>query len=109
MKTTPATLTTTPRIFEMVMPITGVLDVPMDDWPAVITDKIALEMERISDRERMPVCVILAEYRVDPDKAEFEQGHHYLYVVISEVVMADDRQVDKERVVHDLKTKGLLH
>lgn len=86
------------RTFELIVSISGPLDVPMEDWPANVQDAIMAALERISQRERLPLKIVHAEYKRDPDIEPHMPGHHYLHVVASEIVMADSRYLDPRSV-----------
>lgn len=94
--------TTSIRTFELDVAITGVLDVPFDDWPANIQDGILQALEVVARREEIPLTIVYAKYHTDPDKVEGEPGYHYLHVVASEVVMADERTIDPKRIIGEL-------
>ncbi len=93
------------RTFEAVIPIDGPLDVPFEDWPANIQDRINEAMEALSKKLELPLTIVHAEYRKDHDLQPEQPGYHYLHVILSEVVMADERTIDPGRVVNTPKPK----
>ena len=103
-----AELTTKPRTWEATINVSGPLSVPFEDWPAEMQDAVEVAMEGISEKYKCPVTLLHTEYKTDPDIQPNFPGHHYVHVIIGEVVVADERQVDPERVVKELP-KGFLH
>lgn len=94
--------TTSIRTFELDVSVSGKLDVPFEDWPANIQDGILEALEKIAQREQIPLNIVHAKYMVDHDKAEDEPGRHYLHVIASEIVMADERTIDPKRIIGEL-------
>jgi hypothetical protein len=90
------------RMFELDVSISGPLDVPFEDWPANVQDGILQALERKSKEVQLPLKIVHAKYMTDPDLPKDAPGYHYLHVVASEVVMADERTIDPERVVQEL-------
>lgn len=86
------------RTFELVVSIDGVLDVPMSDWPANVTDRVDEALEDLSAKLELPVAIVSGEYKVDPDIAVGAPGRHYLHVIASEVIAADERDISPERL-----------
>ncbi len=103
--------TTDIRTFEGAFPISGKLDVPFADWPSNIQDGIWEALDALASKVELPLQVVYAEYRTDPDVPEEAPGRHYLHVVVSEVVMADERTIDRNRVIRELpeEIRGLLN
>lgn len=103
--------TTQIRTFELDVAISAPLDVPFDDWPANIQDGIWKAMEAIAERERLPLKIVHAAYAKDVDLHEDAPGYHYLHVIASEVVMADERTLEPGRVIRELPEdiRGLLN
>lgn len=99
------------KTFELVVPISGVLDVPMDDWPPVIQDGIHEALERLGQQEQLPLAIVHAEYKTDPDIAMDAPGHHYLHVIASEVIAADSRDLSPGRLQAEMPDdiKNLLN
>lgn len=106
-----ANKTTQIRTFELVVNVSGKLDVPFGDWPANIQDGIWKALEDIAHREQLPLKIVHAEYKVDHDVPEEAPGRHYLHVIASEIVMADERTLDPGRVIRELpeEIRGLLN
>lgn len=94
--------TTQIRTFELEVPISGAMDVPFEDWPAYVQDAIWRALERIAEQEQLPLKIVYARYLTDEDLPKDAPGHHYLHVVASEVVMADERTLDPGRVIREL-------
>ena len=90
------------KTFELVVPISGVLDVPYADWPPIITDGIEEALERLGQQEQMPLAIVQAQYKTDPDYAVDAPGHHYLHVIASEIIAADERDLSPGRVIRQL-------
>lgn len=103
--------TTQIRTFELDVPVSGALDVPFEDWPANIQDGIWTALDRLAEREQLPLQIVYAKYMTDPDTPPEAPGHHYLHVVASEVVMADERTLTPGRVIRELpeEIRGLLN
>lgn len=103
--------TTSIKTFEAVVPISGKLDVPFDDWPNNIKDGIWQALDSMAHQLQMPLQIVYAEYKTDPDVPEEAPGHHYLHLAVSEVVMADERTIDQNRVIRELpeEIRGLLN
>ena len=99
------------KTFEMTVAISGVLDVPMEDWPANVQDKVHAAVEAVSEREQLPFAIVHARYGTDVDLPPFAPGHHYLHVIISEVVAADSRDLSPERLKSEMsdEVKRLLN
>lgn len=90
------------RTFELVVNVSGAMDVPFDDWPSSIKEPILEALEKVSEREQMPLSIVHAKYDSDPDLEEGQIGKHYLHVIASEVVMADARTLDPARLIGEL-------
>lgn len=86
------------RTWELDVPVSGVLDVPFDDWPANIKETILEAVDALSEREELPLAIVHAKYMTDPDLQPFAPGHHYLHVIVSEIVTADERTLAPGRV-----------
>lgn len=87
------------RTFELTATISGPMDVPFEDWPPVLQDGIYAAMERCSKKHGLPLKLVHAEYRVDHDIAPDVLGRHYVHVLLSEIVMADERNIDPANVI----------
>jgi hypothetical protein len=87
------------------------MDVPYDDWPASLRDGIDAAAQTISERFKVPTKVVYAEYKRDHDLAKEAPGYHYVHVIISEVVMGDERTIDHDRIMAELpdEVKRLLN
>lgn len=94
--------TTGIKTFELDVPVSGPLDVPFEDWPANIQDGIWAALEHLADREQLPLKIVHAKYMTDPDLPPEAPGHHYLHVIASEVVMADERTLEPGRVLREV-------
>lgn len=90
------------KTFECVVPVSGVLDVPFDDWPANIQDGFYAAAERLSEEHEVPVAIVYAEYKTDIDLPPEAPGYHYLHVILSEVVVADQRTLEPGRVLNEM-------
>ena len=103
--------TTQIRAFELDVPVSGALDIPFDDWPANVSDGIWQALDRLAEREQLPLKIVHACYVRDPDLPEEAPGHHALHIIASEVVMADDRTLEPGRVIRELpeEIRGLLN
>lgn len=103
--------TTDIRTFEATVPISGKLDVPFDDWPNNIKDGIWHVLDQLAHHVQLPLKIVYAEYKSDPDLPVEAPGHHYLHIIVSEVVMADERTIDRNRVIRELpeEIRGLLN
>lgn len=86
------------RTFEIAVSISGPLDVPFEDWPANVQDAIFAALERKAEQVELPLKIVHAEYKTDPDVPPEHPGHHYLWVVASEIVVADARTLDPKRL-----------
>ena len=87
------------RTFELVVNIDGVLDVPWEDWPANIQDGIMAALEQKARQVELPLTIVYAEYKTDPDIKAPLPGRHYLHVIASEVIVADERNMAPGQVV----------
>lgn len=94
--------TTGIRTFEVDVPISAPLEGELNDWPANIQDGIYAALERIAEREQLPLAIVHSRCDVDHDVAEGAPGRYYLHVVASEVVMADERALTPGRVMKEL-------
>jgi len=103
--------TTGIRTFELDVPVSGALDVPFEDWPANIQDGIWAALEKLAEHEQLPLKIVHAKYMKDVDLPEEAPGHHYLHIIASEVVMADERTLTPGRVIRELPEdiRGLLN
>jgi hypothetical protein len=90
------------RTWEADLPITGAMDVPFEDWPSHIQDAIYGAMDKLSEEHKCPIAITYARYKTDADKDPEQPGHHYLHIILSEVVMADERTLDPGTVVRGL-------
>ena len=88
------------RTFELIVPITGPLEGEFSDWPSKIQDGIEAALERKAQEVELPLKMVHARCDIDHD-AEVEGRPHqkfYIHVVASEVVMADERTIDRRRL-----------
>lgn len=90
------------RTFELDVSISGPLSVPFDDWPANIKDGIYAAMERLAAQVQLPLQMVYAEYKIDHDKQEDEPGRHFLHVIVSEIVIADERTLNPDSIIREL-------
>lgn len=99
------------RTFEMTVVISGKLDLPYDEWPDVVKDRIEEALELRSQIEKIPLTVVYGEYKEDYDLDEDAPGRHYLHVIASEIVMADERTIDPRRIMSEVpdEIKRLLN
>ena len=74
----------------------------LNDWPANIQDTIFAAMERLSQREQIPLAVIMSRCDVDESYAEGVPGRYFLHVILSEVVVADERSFNTKRIMSEL-------
>jgi len=75
-----------PRTFEALVPVSGVLDVPFDDWPASMQDDVYQAMDNASAAFELPLALRHVEYATDHDKTPEEPGYHYVWLVVSEII-----------------------
>jgi hypothetical protein len=89
----------------------------LNDWPASIQDPIYAALERKAKQVQLPLCIVFSRCEVDPDIPEGRQGHFYVHVIASEVVIADERTLspgtvmrdahdDMERLWRDISSRG---
>lgn len=94
------------RTFEMVQYVTGYVEGDFNDWPANIQDKILAALERKSQQVELPLTIVHSSCMVDyGETLDRSQDHFYLHVIASEIVVADERSVNKmaiERAVADM-------
>lgn len=77
-----------PRVFQATVPVSGPVDVPFDDWPAQMQDQVQEAMEVVSKKHGIPLALVHTEYRTDPDVHPEAPGHHYVWIVVSEIIVA---------------------
>lgn len=75
------------RTFELIVNVSSLLEGTIDDWPSNIQDGIYEAMERKADEVGLPLAIVHSGCEHDIDEG------YYIRVIISEVVMGDDRVV----------------
>lgn len=91
-------------VFDLVVPISGPMDVPFEDWPAALTDPICKALEVKSAEIEKPLAIVYAEYKTNVDVPMEAPGYHYVHVIASEVIVADERNLAPGRVIRNLET-----
>lgn len=94
--------TTAIRTFEIVADVSGMLEGDINDWPANIQDVVFAALERKAQAEQLPLIIVASRCAEDPDVPAGTDGHFYLHIIASEVVMADQRTVSRERIMAEL-------
>lgn len=96
------------RVFELLVYVTGPLYGHFKTWPAQIQDGIHEALERLSQREQLPMCLLGAACEIDhndstdlslPDK-------YFVRVQASEIVVKDVTQ--DVMIARAMKESGLL-
>lgn len=88
------------RTFEILQYISAPLEGELADWPANIQDAVYAALERKSKDVELPLAIVASRCDIDHD-AEAEGRPHqkfFLHIVASEVVMADERTIDRRRL-----------
>lgn len=88
------------RTFEIVQYISGPLEGELADWPANIQDAVYAALEAKAKEVELPLAVVASRCDIDHD-AEAEgrpTQKFFLHIVASEVVMADERTIDRRRL-----------
>lgn len=91
------------RTFELVVNVTGYLEGKLEDWPAMIQDKIYEAMERKADEVKLPLCVADSGCGYDEDEG------YFLHVILSEVIAGDERTINKDNPGPAVHLPKLLH
>lgn len=78
------------QTFECIVNVSGHLDGGLDDWPSNIQDGVYKALEDTAAREKLPLAVVYSACEYDIDDG------HYLRIVLSEVVTADERAVTRD-------------
>jgi hypothetical protein len=81
------------RVFELTETVSGWLDGSLDDWPAQIQDPIFAALERKAQKVELPLAIVYSECRIDHDVPEGQPGYFYVYILASEIVVADIRNL----------------
>ncbi len=91
------------RTFELVANVTGYLEGKLEDWPAMIQDKIYEAVERKADKVQLPLCVVYSCCDYDEDEG------YFLHIILSEVILGDERTVNKDNPGPAVRLPKLLN
>lgn len=87
------------RTFQLLADVTAYLEGELADWPANIQDRILEALERKAKEVELPLMIVYSACGKD----EFaDTDKFFVYVVASEIVVADDRffQDEKAKLKH---------
>lgn len=85
-----------PRVFTIEVDVSGPLAGELNDWPANIQEGIYAALDRLAERERVPVAIVYSECERDFAHMDPFKDRWYINVVASEVFMG----VDHRGVMH---------
>lgn len=81
-----------PRLFTLEVDVSGPLAGELKDWPANIQDGILSALDRLAERERVPVAIVYSECERDWAHMDPFKDRWYVNVVASEVVAGIDHR-----------------
>lgn len=85
------------KTYQLVQYVTGFMEGDINDWPPVIQDKINEALEKKAKEVQHPLVIVFSQCGVEHKYDEEGQDRFYVQVIASEIVVADERTVRKER------------
>lgn len=96
------------KTFEIDVDVTGFLEGTINDWPSHIQDGIYEALEKKAQEEELMLVIVYSACKIDygDDKTK---DRIFLHVIASEVVAADERDVNKQEMqnIIDSMMKGI--
>ncbi len=81
------------RTWEFIQYVTGYVQCEtLDDLPNQMQDLIMLAVEKLSEKEELPMAVVMVRCDKDIDSAD-PLRQWFLHVIVSEIVAADERTI----------------
>ena len=102
------------RTFELLVYVDQGVEGDINDWPANLQDGILKALEKKSTELELPLVILSSTCIIDFGDIE-DQDRPYLHIIASEIVMADEREVNKYKhdidliVANTLKQEGKLN
>lgn len=101
------------RTFEFTQYVTGFLEGQFEDWPDNIQDIIYEAVERKAQQVELPLTIVHSGCYIDYGEAmDRSQDRFYVQVILSEVVVADEREIDKQQIqkaILDMMHRKTVH
>lgn len=101
------------KTYHLIANVTSYMEGEIDDWPSNIQDGIHAALERKADEVEHPLMIIFS--KCDRDWGSDETNPRwYVYVLASEIVVADDRIFQDEKakmrqLISDITTGRRTH